>query len=157
MGSWTLTWTSGTSRSCSCHPRGCWKTDTECRMLGSRVMELWCFPRGCAGHQESRQTHNLWVTREGPLGPKVKLPNLFCCPLDMEGRKLQDRGSGIGFYQLCLKQGKYYSRQEERQGVIRAADKPHLQMRKTEAQRSSAQFKGAALVRGRAESGTGVF
>lgn len=40
-------------------------------------MKLWYFPRGCAGHQESGQTLNLWVTGEGPPGPKMELPKLL--------------------------------------------------------------------------------
>lgn len=50
-------------------------------------MKLCYFSKSFAGHQESRQTLNLWAPREGPLGPKVELSKVFCCSLDRVGER----------------------------------------------------------------------
>lgn len=73
----------------------------------------------------------------------------------MEERKPQDSSSGVVVLsalsqerQMSPGTGKETEKEKE-QGVIGAADKPLLQMRKTEAQHSSAQFNGTVLVRAR--------
>lgn len=143
MGSWTPSWSSGGSRSCSGHSGLLGDRDPEGRApptdAKSCMVKLWYFPRGCAGHQESRQTLNLWVTFGQDGGEKAT------------GRKFWYRDPASS---VSSKADATLDRREGKEGVICNTDKPHLQMRKTEARWSSAQFKDAALVRGRAGSGT---
>lgn len=160
MGSWTPSWSSGGSRSCSGHSGLLGDRDPEGRApptdAKSCMVKLWYFPRGCAGHQESRQTLNLWVTGECPPGPKMELPKLLLS----FGQDGGEKATGRKFWyrdpasSVSSKGDATLDRREGKEGVICNTDKPHLQMRKTEARWSSAQFKGAALVRGRAGSGT---